>query len=163
MSRKRTWTINQLQEAVKTSRSRRQVLKKLGLIEAGGNYNQIRKYLEEHGIDTAHFTGPGWRKGVTGIWKPIRKLADILVENSIFQSHQLRKRLIKENLKAAACEECGWAKFSEDGRLPLELDHINGNNRDNRFENLRILCPNCHSLKPTHRGSNCKNKNARVL
>jgi len=39
-----------------------------------------------------------------------------------------------------------------DGYLPLELDHINGDHHDNRLENLRILCPNCHSLKPTHRG-----------
>ncbi|MDE1988391.1 MAG: HNH endonuclease, partial [Patescibacteria group bacterium] len=38
--------------------------------------------------------------------------------------------------------------------LPLELDHINGDRHDNRLENLRILCPNCHSLKPTHRGRN---------
>jgi len=41
-----------------------------------------------------------------------------------------------------------------DGRLPIELDYINGDHDDNRIENLRVLCPNCHSLQPTHRGSN---------
>ncbi|KKQ13143.1 MAG: hypothetical protein US27_C0015G0001, partial [Candidatus Moranbacteria bacterium GW2011_GWF1_36_78] len=53
---------------------------------------------------------------------------------------------------------CGWHKVSKDGRLPLELDHINGDSKDNRIKNLRVLCPNCHSLKPTHRGRNIKKK-----
>ena len=53
---------------------------------------------------------------------------------------------------------CGWAKISIDGRIPLELDQINGNRHDNRLENLRILCPNCHSLQITHRGMNIKSK-----
>ncbi|MEK7208505.1 MAG: HNH endonuclease [Patescibacteria group bacterium] len=64
--------------------------------------------------------------------------------------------------KQPKCEECGWAKISSDGRLPLELDHINGNRKDNRLENLRILCPDCHSLQTTHRGRNSHNI-ARVL
>ncbi len=55
---------------------------------------------------------------------------------------------------------CGWNKTTKDGRLPLELDHINGDSRDNRLTNLQILCPNCHSLQPTHRGLN---KKARVV
>ena len=63
-------------------------------------------------------------------------------------------RLFKAGLKKAGCEECGWAKLSADGRIPVELDHINGDRYDNRIENLRILCPNCHSLKSTHRGRN---------
>lgn len=62
----------------------------------------------------------------------------------------------EDGLKPACCEECGWAKISNDGRLPLELDRINGDRNDNRIENLRILCPNCHSLQPTHRGRNKK-------
>jgi predicted HNH restriction endonuclease len=43
-----------------------------------------------------------------------------------------------------------------DGRVPVELDHINGDKNDNRLENLCILCPNCHSVQPTHRGPNQK-------
>jgi 5-methylcytosine-specific restriction endonuclease McrA len=63
-------------------------------------------------------------------------------------------RLFAAGLKKRECEVCGWAEVSADGRIPLELDHINGDKNDNRLDNLRILCPNCHSLQPTHRGLN---------
>lgn len=51
---------------------------------------------------------------------------------------------------------CGWADRSLNERILVELDHINENHHDNRLENLRVLCPNCHSLHATHRGSNKK-------
>lgn len=159
MPKPKRWSEQQLIDAVESSRSRRQVLKKLGLIEAGGNYAQIAKYIRILKIDTRHFTGPLWSKGLRGIGKPIIPTEKILVSDSDFQSYKLKKRLFRENYKEPKCEECGWATISEDGRLPLELDHINGNSRDNRLENLRVLCPNCHSLKPTHRGRNRKLKN----
>ncbi|KKR20443.1 MAG: hypothetical protein UT50_C0017G0003 [Candidatus Moranbacteria bacterium GW2011_GWA2_39_41] len=92
------------------------------------------------------------------IGKPRIKLEDILKKDNYFQSFKLKKRLFAANLKPRHCEECGWKKVSEDGRTPLELDHINGDSADNRLENLRVLCPNCHSLKPTHRGRNIKKK-----
>ncbi len=152
--RRRRWSEEQLREAAKNSSSIRQVLRKLGLREAGGNYSQIKKFLLFYKIGSSHFTGPAWNKGLTGIGKPRLTLKEILQENSQFQSYKLRARLIAAGMKHAMCEECGWAKVSTDGRLPLELDHINGNSRDNRYENLRILCPNCHSLKLTHRGRN---------
>lgn len=152
--RKRSWTVDQLKEGVAKSHSVRQLLGYLGLKEAGGNYSQVKKYLQEYKVETPHFKGRGWNKGLTGFGIPRIKLEDILVVGSTFQSYKLKNRLLAVKLKEPRCEECGWAMVSDDGRLPLEIDHINGDSRDNRIENLRILCPNCHSLKPTHRGRN---------
>lgn len=154
--KKKTWSEKQLRSAVKKSTSVRQVLGHLGLKEAGGNYEQIKKYLEYYKIDSSHFTGRGWAKGRTGIGKPRLTLGEILTINSNFQSFKLKNRLFKEGIKKPKCEECGWAKQAPDGRIPVELDHINGVKKDNRLKNLRILCPNCHSLKSTHRGLNKK-------
>ncbi|MFA5747180.1 MAG: HNH endonuclease [Candidatus Paceibacterota bacterium] len=154
--KKRSWTAEQLKEAVKSSFSFRQVLGKLGLKQAGGNYDQIKKYTEEYKLDVSHFKGKGWSLGLCGIGKPRLSLEKILVEGSYFQSFKLKKRLFSAGLKSQKCEICGWAERTADGYLPLELDHINGNHRDNRIENLRVLCPNCHSLQPTHRGRNKK-------
>lgn len=157
--RKRSWTEKQLRDAAKDARSYRQILLRLGLRMAGGNYAQVKKYLGDYGI-AVRLKGRGWNKGLIGVGRPRLPLQNILVRNSSFQSHKLKNRLFKESLKSRECEECGWAKKSEDGRLPLELDHINGDSSDNRLENLRILCPNCHSLKPTHRGRNRKKNSA---
>lgn len=154
--RQRRWTIEQLKSATEKSTSIRQILHILGLREAGGNYYQISKYLKELQIDIKHLKGRGWNKGLKGISHPQVDLKEILILNSNFQSFKLKKRLFSAKLKKEQCEECSWAKMSKDGRIPLELDHINGNSKDNRLENLRILCPNCHSLKPTHRGRNIK-------
>ena len=119
---------------------------------AGGNYLQIQKYLREYKIDYTHFTGKTWNKGIAGYFRPLIPLKDILVKDSDYQSFKLKKRLFREGLKKPECEMCGWAKQTMDGYLPLELDHINGDHRDSRLLNLRVLCPNCHSLQPTHRG-----------
>ncbi len=159
--RKRSWKIEDLEIAVSSSTSYRQVLKKLKLVEAGGNYEQIKKYVAENNFSISHFTGYAWSKGKKIPKEPVIPLKDILVKNSSFQSHKLKKRLFSAGIKKQACEICSWQKMASDGRIPVELDHINGNRHDNRIENLRILCPNCHSLQSTHRGLN--RKNARVL
>ncbi len=64
-------------------------------------------------------------------------------------------RLFKEGIKKEQCENCNNTHWLNK-KIPLELDHINGNNTDNRIENLRILCPNCHALTLTYRGKNKK-------
>lgn len=155
-NKKRSWTLEQLREAVLSSTSYRQVLKCLDLQQAGGNYQQLKKYIAENNLSTRHFKGRAWNKGMIGIGKPLYSMDEILVRNSLYQSHKLKIRLFQDSLKKPQCELCGWAKRADDGRLPLELDHINGDRNDNRLENIRILCPNCHSLQPTHRAKNRK-------
>ena len=158
MPRRTKWIIEDLEKAVATSFSIREVIKKIGLIPAGGNYQQVKAAIDKNNIDTSHFSGQGWRKNRTFPFIPKKKLVDILVENSSFQSYKLKNRLFREGLKEPICEICSWAERSQDGRIPVELDHINGNHFDNRIENLRILCPNCHSLQLTHRGKNQKRR-----
>lgn len=150
--RKRSWTKEQLKEAVGQVLSFRQVLARLGLREAGGNYAQVKKYIQEYNFDIKHFKGRGWNAGMRGIGKPRFSLKQILVKGSHFQSFKLKKRLFVAGLKPQHCEQCGWAQKTNGGYLPLELDHINGDRYDNRLANLRILCPNCHSLTLHHRG-----------
>jgi len=158
MAKKRTWSETQLKEATGNSRSIRQVLIKLGLRDAGGNYAQINKYIKELTLDISHFKGQGWSRGMKGLVRPVIPLDKILIKNSDFQIHKLKRRLFVAGLKPEYCEQCTWAEKTSDGYLPLELDHINGNRYDNRLDNLRILCPNCHSLTPSYRGRVGKGK-----
>lgn len=154
--RKRKWTKEELQESLQKSRSLGQLLVFLGLRPVGGNYAQVKKYLNEEHLDFSHLQGRSWEKGLKRAPRPIRTLKSILVQNSDYQSFKLKRRLFDANLKPKQCEMCGWAKYTFDGYLPLELDHINGIHSDNRLENLRVLCPNCHSLQSTHRGRKLK-------
>ena len=147
----------QFKEAVESSTSIRQILSKLGLKEAGGNYSHVKRRIQKLNLSLAEgANGQGWSKGK--ILGPKRPVEDYLTENSYHQSFRLRNRLITEGIKQHKCECCGITEWRGQP-TPIELDHINGINTDNRLENLRILCPNCHAQTETYRGKNKKPQN----
>lgn len=127
--------------------------RKIGLSINGSNgRNQIKKRCEELNLSYNHFyiTAAERRKG-----KPRYSLEEILIENSPYANRSaLKQRLIKEGLLEYKCAICNNDGNWNGKPLSLQLDHINGINNDNRLENLRLLCPNCHSQTSTFSGKN---------
>lgn len=99
MSKRRSWTYQDLMNAVSESRSIRKVLIALNLVPAGGNYVQVKRRIAELNIETAHFTGKGWNVGMLFRPVPARSLEQMLVLNGTDQSYQLKHRLFKEGIK----------------------------------------------------------------
>lgn len=96
MPKQRSWTDDELVVAVKTSKSYRAVIKTLGLIPAGGNYEQVKRRIHELNLVIEHFTGKGWNQN----WKfdpriPAKPLDYYLVDGSIIQSYRLKNLLFK--------------------------------------------------------------------
>lgn len=144
-------TVEQIKDAVASSVSLREALNRLGVVAAGGNYETLRKAVRSHSIDTSHMLGQKWRSGRTS--GPKRPLHDYLSNKSPIPSHNLKKRLISEGVLQHKCSLCGITEWM--GKpSPIELDHIDGNNKNNSLDNLRLLCPNCHAQTDTYRGKN---------
>ena len=154
----RTWTDEQLIEAIRSSSNISEVIRKIGLKSCNsGNHQTIRRKISELKIEISHFGESSYGQLNT---KP-KPLCDILVENSTYVSTQnLKRKLIKLGYLNDKCAECGLMKW-KGKKLSLHLDHINGINNDHRIENLRLLCPNCHSLTPTYcRGTRRKKQHS---
>ena len=157
-TRKCLSTDEEFRLAVADSLSVRQVLGRIGLVPAGGNYKTVHTRIQLLGLDTSHFTGAGWNTGARyKVFGRKAALEEILVENSPYAfTHGLRGRLLKEGWKQPKCERCGLAEWCGQP-IPLELHHANGINNDHRISNLRLLCPNCHALTDNYRGKNQNN------
>lgn len=137
-----------LKKAIEQYKSYAGVLKHFGLKPLGSNYRTIKNKIKKYNIDISHFTGQGHNKGK--IIGPKRTITEYLNNNYFIKSYNLKRRLFIEGYKQKKCENCGLSEWMGVG-IPLELDHIDGDNQNNNINNLKILCPNCHSLTPTFR------------
>lgn len=158
----RNYTKEWLSELCKESYSYAEVLRKAGRKQGGGTQATLRKKIEEFKIDISHFTGQAWKKQSNcspQVYKEKYSLDEILIKNSPITQKVLREYVKRHNLLEYKCQTCGCDGNWQNGKISLEIDHINGNNSDDRIENLRYLCPNCHALTETYRGRNKASKN----
>jgi len=89
--------------------------------------------------------------------------AEVFVENSTYARHHIKSRIIDDNLIDYHCSLCHNRGIHNGKKLSLQLDHINGICEDNRLENLRFLCPNCHSQTDTYAGKASKGKRNKII
>jgi len=129
--------------AVKNSETIAQVIEKLGLTVSGHNYEIINRYIVKLNLNIEHFS----TKKYCNAYRYSDK--DVFKKNSSYRGYKLYKRLVEIG-REPKCEICGLGTTWNNKPIRLQVDHINGINNDHRLENLRFLCPNCHSQTETY-------------
>ncbi|MET8689080.1 HNH endonuclease signature motif containing protein [Streptomyces sp. NPDC004732] len=140
--------------AVAVSHGLADLMRRLGLPSFGGaGRDRAKRSIDEYGLSTEHFTGQGHRVGVRS--SAAKTHAEILVRLDD-GSQRTRTRLLRRALDELGlphvCSACGLGEIWQGRRLVLEIDHVNGDWLDNRRENLRYLCPSCHSQTTSFAG-----------
>lgn len=152
-SLKTKYTKSLLETKVLESKSMGELIDNLGLKRAGGNYSHIKKTIEEFNIDTSHFEKNKKAKKIPNKHTKETFMEVVLCENGAgWRSQGIKKKLIEFGFKKDVCEICGQSAIWNGKKLILQLDHIDGNHYNNSIENLRIVCPNCHSQTKTFCG-----------
>lgn len=132
-----------------------EVLFKLKLSTKGNTwgYNEVRRRMKELGITGNSFIGMSGVKGKGHKFGNPIPNEELFSEDCKHQRQSLRRRIIADKLIDYKCAICGIDSWNGNP-ISLELDHINGINNDNRLENLRFLCPNCHTQTVTYGSKN---------
>ena len=132
---------------IESSTSRNDVFIKLGVNRSGYSTRILNRRLERDNIDVSHFVLGGELNN-----KKI-KSENVYIEKSFYRN--IRNRFFNDKLKEYKCEVCDLSPMWNNAPLNLQLDHVNGNRYDNQVNNLRWICPNCHTQTKTFAGQNC--------
>jgi hypothetical protein len=153
------FTKEEFEQIIKNNRCMADVCKSLGFRKEGGNYKTIKRRITLENIDTSHFLSKKElfsSKNTNFVTK--EQLLSRLNKNDDINGVWLKSKLIKFDLLKNECSICKIKNTWNGMPLNLQLDHIDGNHTNNNFENLRVLCPNCHSQTDTFCGKSKKTK-----
>ncbi|MGW7493262.1 HNH endonuclease [Streptomyces luteogriseus] len=143
-------TSEELQDAVTESFSVAEVLRRLGLPDGGTQRRHLRLWIAEDQLTTEHFLGQAHQRGKR---RPTlaKRPEDVLVKHDGKRRTRtvVLRRALREVGVSEACADCGIGPEWLGKAMTLEVDHINGDWSDDRPENLRLLCPNCHAVTST--------------
>ena len=146
-------TDKEFSDLVKSSLNISEVLFKLGYTTVGNSwgYSQVKQRMQDLNLSGKDFRG----KSTIADCNEKKEIdaSKLLCENSKHARNILRSYILRNKLLPYTCAICGITEW-QGKTLSLELDHINGINNDNRIENLRFLCPNCHSQTTTYGAKN---------
>ena len=119
------------------------------------HFNTLKRRAIKLGVYEPNQSGKGLKKHKRDGFDKIPLSEIIEGRHPQYQSNKLRIRLINDGIKEKRCELCGITEWNSKP-ISFELDHINGVRNDHRLENLRVICPNCHSQTGTYRAKNIK-------
>ncbi|WP_371616063.1 HNH endonuclease [Streptomyces sp. NBC_00454] len=154
---------DELRRAIAESVSIAETLRRLDMPDNSGKRVQLRRWIADEGHDTSHFLGQAHQRGKPGT-TPLRPAENILVKHDGERRTKtaLLRRALRDVDVPELCDRCRTPPEWHGLPMTLEIDHINGDWRDDRRENLRLLCPNCHAVTATWcRGGRRRNDVAR--
>lgn len=137
-----TFTPEQLAEIVQKSTNQKEALRALGYTGAGASYKLLKDRCQKYNISMKHFAQDYHSKATT-------ITEEDLCKNSTRATTNIKSFILRNNLIPYKCAFCGNKGEWQGKELILQLDHIDGDNTNHSKENLRFLCPNCHTQTKT--------------
>lgn len=156
-------TEEEFRKIVLASNSRKDILRKLGYKGTGSLMPLLNKRLEKFGLtefvnERSKNTITKQAENLRSFWKLKRPVTDILVRMDRRLYGAEKNRIIESGILGNTCNECGCGNSWNGKSLVLQIDHINGDCNDHTLENLRLLCPNCHTQTENYAGKGLKKK-----